>query len=113
MSLSEFGAVSVLDFSHYNRCVVVCLFFFFLINFFKNLFWLRRVFVAVRGLLIAVASPVVERGLQSTGSAVVAPGPSCSAACGILPDQGSNPCAPAWQADSQPLHHQERPAILF
>uniref|UniRef100_A0A8C0HU68 Large ribosomal subunit protein uL29 n=1 Tax=Balaenoptera musculus TaxID=9771 RepID=A0A8C0HU68_BALMU len=26
------------------------------------------------------------------GSVIVAHGPSCSAACGILPDQGSNPC---------------------
>ena len=27
---------------------------------------------------------------------------SCSAACGILPDQGSNPCPLHWQSDSQP-----------
>ena len=31
---------------------------------------------------------------------------SCSAACGILPNQGSNPCPLHWQADSQPLHHE-------
>ena len=36
-------------------------------------------------------------------------GPSCSAACGIFPDQGSNPCPLHWQADSQPLHHQGSP----
>ena len=28
---------------------------------------------------------------------------SCSMACGILPDQGLNPCLPHWQADSLPL----------
>ena len=30
-------------------------------------------------------------GSRRAGSVVVAHGPSCSAACGILPDQGSNP----------------------
>ena len=55
--------------------------------------------------------------LQSTssrraGSVVVAHGPSCSAACGILPDQGSNPCPLYWQADSQPLCHQGSPIVL-
>ena len=49
-----------------------------------------------RGLLTAVASLVSEHGLSSTGSGVVAHGLSCSAACGILLDQGSNlPVSPA------------------
>ena len=49
-----------------------------------------------RGLLTAVASPVVEHGLYSTGSIVVAHGLSCSAACGVLLDQGSSlPVSPA------------------
>ena len=39
----------------------------------------------------------------------MAHGPSCSVACGILPDQGSNPCPLHWQADSQPLRHQGSP----
>ena len=43
----------------------------------------------------------------------MAHGPSCSTACGILPDQGSNPCPLHWQADSQPLHHQGSPQPLF
>ena len=34
------------------------------------------------------------------GSVVVAHGLSCSVACGIFPDQGSNPCPLHWQADS-------------
>ena len=56
------------------------------------------------------AGPViVARELQSTGSAVVAHGPSRPAACGILPDQGPNPRPPHRQADSQPLHHQGSP----
>ena len=38
------------------------------------------------------ASVVVVRGLWSTGSVVVVHGLSCSAACGIFQDQGSNPC---------------------
>ena len=82
-------------------------------------------FIVVRGLLIAVASLVVEhglqarglqqlwhsgsvvvaRGLQSAGSAVVVHGLSCSAARGIFPDQGSNMCPLHWQVDSQPLRH--------
>ena len=35
----------------------------------------------------------------------------CSAACGIFPDQGSNPCPLHWQADSQPLRHQGSPIV--
>ena len=51
-------------------------------------------------------SVVVARGLQNAGSVVVAHRLSCSATCGIFPDQGSNPCPLHWQADSQPLCHQ-------
>ena len=59
----------------------------------------------VRGLLIAAASLVAEHGLQarrlqSTGSVVVAHGLICSAACGIFPNQASNPCPLHWQVDS-------------
>ena len=52
-------------------------------------------------------------GSRRTGSVVVAHGPSCSAACGIFPDQGSNPCPLHWQADSQPLRHQGSPGGCF
>ena len=52
-------------------------------------------------------------GSSRAGSVVVAHGSSCSAACGIFPDQGSNPCPLHWQADSQPLRHQGSPHILF
>ena len=43
----------------------------------------------------------------------MAHGLSCSAACGIFLDQGSNPCLLHWQADSQPLRHQESPNRIF
>ena len=52
-------------------------------------------------------------GSRCAGSVVVAHGPSCSMACGIFPDQGSNPCPLHWQADSQPLHHQGSPSAQF
>ena len=48
-------------------------------------------------------------GSRRAGSVVVAHWLSCSVACGIFPDQGSNPCPLHWQADSQPLHHQGSP----
>ena len=49
--------------------------------------------------------------LQSTAlgtgaSVVVAHELSCSAACRIFPDQGSNLLPLTWQADSYPLYHQ-------
>ena len=34
---------------------------------------------------------------------------SCSAACGILPDQGSNPCLLHWRVDSLPPRHEGSP----
>ena len=69
-------------------------------------------FIAVRGSLTIAASLVAEHRLQTrAGSVIVAHGPSCSAACGIFPDQGSTPCALHWQADSQPLCHQGSPSF--
>ena len=92
--------------------------------------WLCWVFVSVRGLSLVAASgdhsssrcagfslsrPLLLRstGSRRAGSVVVAHGPGCSAACGILPDQGSNPCPLHWQADSQPLRHQGSPRLHF
>ena len=110
------------------RGYLVFLFFCFL--FFFNLFylWLCWVFVSVRGLSLVVASrghsssrcaglslsrPLLLRntGSRRAGSAIVAHAPSRSAACGILPDQGPNPCPLHWQADSQPLRHQGSPVL--
>ena len=105
-------------------------FFFFFLIFLFFYFWLCWVFVSVRGLSLVAASgghsssqcaglslsrPLLLRstGSRCAGSVVVAHGPSCSAACGIFPEQGSNPCPLHWQADSQPLHHQGSPTWCF
>ena len=70
--------------------------------------------VAVLGLPIAVTSLVVEHGLKGMWvSVVVAQGLSCSVACGILLDQGWNPCLLHCQVDSLPLSHQGRLEIFF
>ena len=70
--------------------------------------------VAVHRLLIAVASLIVEHRLQGAGSAVAANGLCCATACGIFPDQGSNPCPLHWQVDSLPLSHQTSlPSVSF
>ena len=114
---------SIIFFFFYNSN----LFFIFLIfTFLFIYFWLCWVFVSVRGLSLVAASgghsssrcaglsllwPLLLRSTSSrrAGSVVVAHGCSCSTACGIFPDQGSNPCPLHWQADSQPLHHQGSP----
>ena len=51
-------------------------------------------------------SGVEAPGLWSTGLRAGSCGLSCSAACGIFPDQGSNPYLLLWQADSLWLCHQ-------
>ena len=68
-------------------------------------FWLCWVLFSVWGLSLVAASgghsslsrPLLLRSTGSrrsrrAGSVVEAHGPSCSAACGISPEQGSNPC---------------------
>ena len=55
--------------------------------------------VAVCQLLIAVASLVAEQGLQGAGSQFVQR-LNCPAACGIFPEQESNPRFLHWQATS-------------
>ena len=64
---------------------------------------------------LSLSRPLLLRstGSRHAGSVIVAHGPSCSAACGISPDQGSNPCPLHWQADSQPLRHQGSPPTNF
>ena len=72
-------------------------------------------FIAVRGPLtiaaLSLSRPLLlwSTGSRRAGSVVVAHGPSCSTACGIFPDQGSNPRPLHWQADSQPLRHPGSP----
>ena len=64
---------------------------------------------------LSLSRPLLLRstGSRRAGSVVVAHGLSCSAAYGIFPDQGSNPCPLHWQADSQPLRHQGSPPPSF
>ena len=81
--------------------------------------------LAVHRLLIATASLVVEHGfygagLRSCGSwaldqvlTVVLHGLSCSVACGIVPDQVSNPCVLHWKADSSLSHQRGPPADIY
>ena len=73
-------------------------------DFLKNylfIFWLHWVFVVARAFSLVATSEgyflVVVHRL------------SCSAACGIFLDQGSNPCPLPWQVNSDPLCHQESP----
>ena len=121
-SLILFFLINILNviwFSYYS----------FIFLFFFN-FWLCWVFVSVRGLSLVAASggrsssrcaslslsqPLLLRstGSRCAGSVVVAHGPSCSTACGIFPDQGSNPGPLHWQVDSQPLRHQGSPHPLI
>ena len=107
----------------YNRLI------FFLIYLFIY-FWLCWVFVSVRWLSPVVASgghsssrcaglslsrplPLRSTGSRRAGSVAVTHGLSCSAACGIFPDRGTNPCLLHWQADSQPLRHQGSPINFY
>ena len=63
---------------------------------------------------LSLSRPLLLRstGSRRADSVVVAHGPSCAVACGILPDQGLNPCPLHWQADSQPLRHQGSPSLF-
>ena len=109
---------------------MVLFFFFFLIFYLFIYLWLYWVFVSVRGLSPVAASgghsssqgaglslsrPLSLRstGSRRAGSVIVAHGPNRSAARGILPDQGSNPCPLHWQADPQPLRHQGSPLMVL
>ena len=65
--------------------------------------------ITVAGLSLSRPLLLRSTGSRRAGSVIVAHGPSCSAACGILPDQVSNPCPVHWQADSQPLRHEGSP----
>ena len=73
--------------------------------------------VATRRLLLTEVS--LDAGLSCCSSQalecglVVVQGLSCSKACGILPDQGSNPRLLHWQADLLPQSHQRRLFLGF
>ena len=110
--------------------VYLFILFYFILFYLFIYFWLCWVFISMRGLSLVVASgghsssrcaglslsrPLLlqSTGSRRAGSVIVAHGPSWSTACGIFPDQGSNPCPLHWQADSQPLCHQGSPVVYL
>ena len=100
-------------------------------------FWLHRVFTALRGLSLVAASggyssswcmgfslrwrllcstSSIHLGFRSCsahGLRSVVHRLSCSKACGVVPDLGSNLCSLHWQADSLLLSHQGSPQQYF
>ena len=56
--------------------------------------------VAMNRLLIAVASLIEKRELQSSGFSSCGTRARCATACGVFRDWGSNPCLLHWQAES-------------
>ena len=68
----------------------------------------------VRGFLTVVAPLALEHRLSGEqASIVVAHKLSCSEACGIFLDWGSNPCPLHRQAGAHPLCHQDSPKYFF
>ena len=102
----------------YDWTIYMCVCVFFKINIYLFIhFWLSLVLVPVSEVSVVAASRgycLVAAGRPHSGdsfccgawalghviSVVVVHGLSCSLACGIFPDQGANPCALHWQADS-------------
>ena len=72
-------------------------------------FLLLLLFLRYAGLSLLLPLPLRSTGSGHAGSAAMAHGPSRSAACGIFPDWGTNPCPLHQQADSQPLRHHGSP----
>ena len=119
--------------SSVNSSFLLLFFFLMKASLFIYLFYflgLCWVFVSVPGLSLVAASGghsssrcaglsllrsllLRSTGSRCAGSVIVAHRLSCSVACGILPDQGSNPCSLHLQADSQPLRHQGSPHFYF
>ena len=55
----------------------------------------------------------VAHRFQSTGSTAAVHGLSCSVACGIFPDRGSNLCLLQWLVDSSRLSEPSRKLRMF
>ena len=100
--------------------------FIFLVQAFSSCIKQELHLVMVLRLLISVASLVAESrfevcrlsvvaacGVYSPDSVVVVHRLSCSMACDIFPDQGSNLCPLHWQADSHPLYHKRSPLNVW
>ena len=76
-------------------------------------YYLAIFFWQYAGLSLLWPLPLWSTGSGRAGPAAMAHRPSCSAACGIFPDRGTNPCPLHWQADSQPLCHQGSPCFMY
>ena len=83
------------------------------LHFFFIYFWSDFFFLWYVGLSLLWPLPLRSTGSRRSGSAAMAHGPSHSAACGIFPDRGTNPCPLHRQAHSQPLRHQGSPSDLI
>ena len=70
-------------------------------------------FLRYAGLSLLWSFPLQSTGSGRAGSAAMAHRPSRSAACGIFPDRGMNPCPLHRQADCQPLRHQGSPGYYI
>ena len=70
--------------------------------------WLQCVGFSLEWFVLSQSS-----GSRCDSSVVVAHRFSCSVACGIFLDQGSNWCILHWQADSYPPYHQGSPCLNF
>ena len=104
------------------RWIIILFYFIFYL-------WLCWVFVSVRGLSLVAASgdhsssrcaslslsqPLLlwSTGSRRAGSVIVAHRPSCSMACGIFPDQGSNPRPPALAGRFSTTAPPEKPEMF-
>ena len=96
-----------------NICFIICIFMIvlglhcFCVWAFSSCGVRGYSLVALPRPLIVVPSLVAERRLCAQRSSVVeAHELSCSAACGIFPHQGSNPCPLQRQAHFYPMYHK-------
>ena len=88
-----------------NKLYIFVLFFSFLLKIFIY-FTLSVLVVACR--IFIMSCRIFSCGAQIL---VVAHRVSCSEACGIFPNQGSNLCLLHWQVDSLPLSRQGSPVL--
>ena len=106
-----------------SRALICTCFFFFTIFIYLTVLGLRyctQAFsscghspVSVHGLLIVMASLIVEQRLQGERASEAVAHGLMLCACGIFLDQGSNLCSLRWQADSYPLGQQGSPRLGF
>ena len=78
------------SFFFFLKTIIFYFSFFVLIN---QLFLAALAFVIVGGLFTVVVSLVPECGSWRAGSVIEALGLSCSLACEVFSNQGSNPCS--------------------